>query len=91
MARAMRAYLMKKGDDDINSFEDGQFKVGDRVLNRAHTSLCCKITNKSKIRQKAMQMIENPWFDKFILFCIAVNSVCMALFDYTENNKCAYE
>jgi hypothetical protein len=43
------------------------------------------------MRQKSIQITENKWFDNFIMFCIVVNSVCMASFDYISDNKCTYE
>ena len=58
---------------------------------RAETSLCCKFNNRSKLRRLAISFVYHPRFDQFIVLSIVLNSICMALFDYHEDNKCAYE
>ena len=69
---------------------DGEFLVSGRIINRSVTSLICKFSNKNKARQKAILLIENSWFENFIMFCIILNSICMACFDYIADNECNY-
>ena len=37
----------------------------------------------SQLRRQCIGIIENPWFDNFIIFLIALNSVLLGLSDYT--------
>ena len=38
-----------------------------------------------------MWLVGSIKFDRFIMACILLNSVCMGLFDYREDNFCAYK
>jgi hypothetical protein len=37
-----------------------------------------------------MFLIENPWFDRFIMTCILLNSLVMSSFDFENDNRCTY-
>jgi hypothetical protein len=71
--------------------KEGDFIVQERVIHRAATSLLCKFNNKSRTRRCAVRLIERKAFDRFIMICIVINSISMACFDYTTDNKCAYD
>ena len=86
----MRGFILKKSSFKDVILKDDQFKVGDRIINLAISSLCCKFNNKNKVRVFAVSLIENPWFDRFIMTTIIINSIGMAMFDYYTENKCSY-
>jgi len=68
----------------------GEFNVGKRIISLAETSLCCALTNKTSLRKLTVSIVERPVFDSFIMVCIMLNSLCMAMFDYEAENKCDY-
>jgi hypothetical protein len=68
--------------------KEGEFLVGERIVKRSKTALLCKMNNRNKFRIWLIKLTENPWFDRFILVCIVINSICMALFDYRHDNEC---
>ena len=37
-----------------------------------------------------MVIAVNKWFNYLIMLIILLNAICMALFDYHSENKCAY-
>jgi hypothetical protein len=59
--------------------------VDGKVHYFAPTSLGC-LPMQSPVRQVAMRVITNRWFDRAILLCIVVNSFIMALADYSVIN-----
>ena len=74
-----------------NKLKPGEFQLGSRVIQRAHTTLWCRFDHKSKPRRLMIHLIENRWFDRFIMTCILLNSLVMSMFDYQTDNYCAYK
>ena len=61
----------------------GEFTVHDRLIRRVPKSLCC-LTNKSKLRRKMVWLVEWVWFDNIIMFSIVLNSILLAIYDFSE-------
>jgi hypothetical protein len=36
-------------------------------------------------------LVADPWFDRFIMFVILVNSIELAIYDFKSEKKCDYE
>jgi hypothetical protein len=73
-----------------SKLKPGEFHLKHRIVQRAHTTLCCKFDHKSRLRQQAILLIENKWFDRFIMVCILLNSLVMGRYDFESDNLCAY-
>ena len=80
----------KEEDQDTSELSDGEFHVNGHKIQRAHTSLFCLIDNKSRARKRAVMLIENKMFDRFIICCILLNSLSMAMYDYEADNRCPH-
>lgn len=71
--------------------EPGEFIVNGRVIRKAATTLCCKIDNYNEPRKFMVRLILHSQFDNFITANIIMNSIVMAIYDYYDHNRCAYE
>jgi hypothetical protein len=72
------------------NIKPGEFVDRTRIITLAETSLC-GLTNQSRLRKLAVSVVENKRFDSFIMACIMLNSLFMAMFDYEAENRCDYE
>jgi len=53
-------------------------------------SLFC-LDQHSRIRQFFVRIMVNKWFDRFITFCIVINSLLLASKEYNENYDATYD
>ena len=60
----------------------GEFWYHEKLIKKTPTSLCC-LSNQSKIRKFCIYITEHFYFESFIFTCILVNSISMAMFDYS--------
>ena len=62
----------------INQISKDREQFQKQTRTYATVSLCgCTVTNP--FREKIIQIVVNPWFDKFILFVILANSIVLAV------------
>lgn len=49
------------------------------------------MTQKSRLRNLCVHIVVNKWFDRFIIFCILINSLGLASKEYDERFDTAYD
>jgi hypothetical protein len=62
---------------------DDEFYVHHKLVRSGQTSLFCKLTNKSKLRQKLIWIVEWKWFDRLITLLILMSTFTLVVRDYS--------
>lgn len=65
---------------------DYMFKFHRKCRVYDDNALFC-LKGKYKIRKALVWLIEWPYFENFILFCIFLNSISLAIFDYNDRSS----
>jgi hypothetical protein len=87
-----KATLVMMDTQFLDELKPGEFIVGrksnPRIVQKEIASLCCRITNKSKIRRVLVEVTESRKFEWVVGLCIVLNCIEMALHDYYDENRC---
>jgi hypothetical protein len=63
--------------------QEGQFYVHDTLVESGRTSLCCRMTNRSKIRYMLIWLVQWSWFDRIVMFLILFSTATLAAKDHS--------
>ena len=76
----------QKLDEKFNAV----FLIDGKTHRFTKESLYC-LDQDSRFRKFFVRIIVNKWFDRFITFCIVVNSLLLASKEYYENYDAKYD
>ena len=82
----MAGFNKKLSASIINQIAKDREQFQKQTRTYATVSLCgCTVTNP--FREKIIQLVVHPWFDRFILLTILANSIVLAAEDPSEEKN----